>query len=891
MFKGRPSLINQVSVLALVALCAIAALGLLDIRDKNKISKILTMQEELLTTKQSLSNIERETLSARIDEITLIQTRKLSAFQNFQTQMANAQTKSAALIANIDAKTSLPQELADSLKITLSKNLNQYEKSVQTLAEIEMRIGLQSGQGLLSEIEVVRNEMMRLMRSSAQDRLLVSFSKIQLSEQEFSRTLNMQISTQLVEDIAVFKADIENSNINSRDKNYLLSYLKKYNGLVTRLMDDTLELELAIAANELHFNRIAPELRNIQTNLDRSLNSIERRLVQQRQISTLYTTLLFGGAFLIISIFTFTQIRKGQKLALRLEQLASKMGEIASGKYPDSKDLPTGQDEVGVLSNAFLSMAEKIHKQIETIQEERKKADAANQAKSAFLANMSHELRTPLNVILGFAQVLQRNPEISQESQHQINLINDSGVHLLALINDVLEMSKIEAGKLALKLTTFDLDRQLEMMRGIFQEKAEKKKLKITISKSPNLPRYIRSDQARLRQILINLLSNAIKFTEAGKVSVNVSLDEVSEPHLMTSLANDTSSSSPSSNSLSKIHLGDAKAEENLVQLIFSVADTGPGIALDECEYIFESFAQTNLGAKFHEGSGLGLAISRQFARSMGGDLTVESVVGEGSVFTFTLPIEPVEQFQNEAQPKEDIEMRDRISANIKKLAPTQEVPRILVVEDREKNRFLMREILDSVGFEVREAFDGEKAIELWKDWQPNLILMDMKMPVMDGVEATRRIRKLDRLQQPTIIALTASAFEEDRQAILNAGCDDFISKPINRAHLLTSIGEHLALHYLYDNSVTQTPEPHPALRDLAPTDLSFMSADWIHSLYEAASQGNDSWIEELIQQIPLEEQDLTKTLTEWVYNYRFDLLMNLADPKNLPRERSEVEA
>ncbi|MBE7383436.1 MAG: response regulator [Leptolyngbya sp. SIO1E4] len=872
MSQGKLSLINQVSVLAFTALCVIAALGWLDIRDRANISKILETQERLLAVKQSLSKIERNLLSARNDELEMTQTRNPEAFEKFQGKIESAQALSVELIDTIDDRTNLPQESIDTLKITLSENLNQYRASVQSSAELEMQIGLQDGQGLLHDIEVIRDEMIRLMQSLNQDSLLLAFSNLRLSEQEFSETLNMKISAQLVEDIFQFRSEIKTTELYPEVQASLLSSLEEYDNLVVRLMESTLELELAIAANTLHFSRIIPELEKSQVTLDQRLSLMERTLVHQRQISTIQTIILFVGAFLIILIFIFVQIRNNQQLVLRLRQLANHMGEVALGYYPNPHDLPEGKDEVGVLSQAFLSMASQIHEQIDTIEEERKKAEVANKAKSVFLANMSHELRTPLNAILGFSQIMQQTPLVDLECRRYLNIINNSGEHLLALINDVLEISKIESGKFSLKLTSFDLDHLLAMLQKLFQEKAECKQLTLTVTRSPTAPRYLRADKAKLRQILINLLGNAIKFTHTGTVSLTVLLDEtVIKVHAPQGV--DDTPSPPGSTSPSGANLEGTLAYRSLANLRFIVEDTGPGIAPEEFEHIFASFTQTDLGQQSQEGSGLGLAISRQFARFMGGDLTVASTLGQGSVFTLMLQAECLDDVSGKiAAPLR------HPSGRIQHLAPDQKRQRILVAEDREGNRLLMRKLLETVGFEVRAAHNGSLAVELWQKWHPNLILMDIQMPVMDGLEAITQIRQVSHLPQPKIIALTASAFEEQRQAILNAGCDDFASKPIDREQLLALIGRHLGVCYLYDEPIS-SPTPPRSPKPLTSDCLSIMPADWIEQMYRAAIRGDDRLVHMLIQQVPQAQQDLIATLTELTNTYRFDVLIELAGP------------
>ncbi|MBA3922187.1 MAG: response regulator, partial [Nostocaceae cyanobacterium] len=371
---------------------------------------------------------------------------------------------------------------------------------------------------------------------------------------------------------------------------------------------------------------------------------------------------------------------------------------------------------------------------------ERRKAEAAatavSQAKSQFVANMSHELRTPLNAILGFTQIMNRDRFLSSEQRENLRIINRSGEHLMELINDVLDLSKIEAGIISLHETSFDLYHLIDNLEETFQFKAEQKNLRLIFSVAADVPQYITTDQKKLRGCLINLLGNAIKFTDYGSVTLRVNYTPTHS-------------------------------------LVFEVEDTGPGIANDEINQLFEAFVQTEVGMKSAEGTGLGLAITREFVQLMGGEIASRSVVGEGTTFKFNINIATAD-------------VSDIIIKPIRRvigLEPNQPTYRILVVDDITENRLLLVKLLQPIGFEINEAENGIQAIELWESWQPHLIYLDTRMPVMDGVEATREIRarecKLDVTTRRTaIIALTASAFETRRAEILAAGCDDFIRKP-----------------------------------------------------------------------------------------------------------------
>jgi two-component system sensor histidine kinase/response regulator len=483
-------------------------------------------------------------------------------------------------------------------------------------------------------------------------------------------------------------------------------------------------------------------------------------------------------------------------------------------------------------------------------------ADAANRAKSEFLANMSHELRTPLNVILGFTQVMNRDSTLNFAQQQNLAIINRSGEHLLTLINDILEMSKIEAGRTTCKQNSFDLYSLLDDIEAMLRLKADTKNLHFIFERSPAVPQYINTDEGKLRQILINLLGNAIKFTETGGVILRAGIQ------------------------------GEKVEGDGRTTLYFAIEDTGPGIAPEEIDQLFEAFGQTETGRQSNQGTGLGLAISQKFVQLMGGDISVSSILGRGTLFTFDIQV-------NRAEARE-IEAKQSIS-KVVALAPGQPQYRILVVDDRLEGRLLLIKLLSSLGFSLREAANGQEAIELWKSWRPHLIWMDMRMPVMDGYEATRTIRRAEgREQRPEkrqdnsvhpckIIALTASALEEERTAMLLAGCDDFMRKPFREEMLFEKMTQYLGVQYIYEaepeqdnrrilrqeeqgNSATSTLWKH----------LSQMPTEWVTQLDRAAEECSDDLIVELIQQIPQERAPLAIALKNLARDFLFEEITDL---------------
>ncbi|HEY9666183.1 MAG TPA: CHASE2 domain-containing protein [Coleofasciculaceae cyanobacterium] len=493
------------------------------------------------------------------------------------------------------------------------------------------------------------------------------------------------------------------------------------------------------------------------------------------------------------------------------------------------------------------------------MEKEKIKAEAASQAKSQFLAKMSHELRTPLNAILGFTQLLNHDTSLSQEQQEYLSIIMRSGEHLLALINDILEMSKIEAGHITLHENTFDLYRLLNTLAEMFRLKAQSKGLQLFVEQTPEVPRYVITDEGKLRQVLINLLGNAVKFTESGQVVLRVKIGhrehDIGYKEKNTGIVRH--SNVPMSYALSSD-----------TRLFFEVSDTGPGISPEDIDTLFEAFSQTSSGEKFVEGSGLGLAISRQFVQLLGGDITVSSNVGQGATFIFDIPV---------AVARKDDTETTQVRGRVMGLAPNQSGYRILVAEDNWANRQLLVKLLVGMGFQVKEAQNGKEAVALWSSWEPHLILMDMRMPVMDGYEATKHIKSQVKGQATAIIALTAHAFSEQRNHVLAAGCDDFVSKPFREDVLWSKIAEHLGVSYVYQESEdASSSQFKDKLEVVTEESLAVMPKEWLAQLYLAAAVCHEEEVSLLLEQIPPSHVSLKLALADLVNNYRFDVILNL---------------
>ncbi len=482
-------------------------------------------------------------------------------------------------------------------------------------------------------------------------------------------------------------------------------------------------------------------------------------------------------------------------------------------------------------------------------------AENANLSKSEFLANMSHELRTPLNAILGFAQLMKRDKTLSSEQRESLTTINRSGEHLLCLINDVLDMSKIEAGRTVLHLESFNLHLLLQTIKEMFQLRATAKGLFLKFDLDSNLPKCVIADRGKLRQVLINLLGNAIKFTEKGEVSLTVTSYQLPITNYQLPITNYQLPNSPHS-------------------LHFEVKDTGKGIASEEIDQIFDPFVQTASGVQARGGTGLGLAISRQFVRLMGGDIYPSSVLGKGSSFNFDVKVDLPDTPQEQCLPKK----------RVLKIAPSQPDYRILVVDDRLENRNLLTKLLDTVGFDTRAATNGKEAIALWQKWQPHLIWMDMRMAVMDGYEATRKIKaksKNSKFQdsKTAVIALTASAFEEQESDIFAAGCDDLVRKPFQEEVIFEKMSKYLDVKYIYEedkielnNNLPLTPD-----KNITPQELDIMPAEWVASLHQAALEVDADLLLEIINKIPQQYQTLAEKLKKLTQEYDFDAILEVS--------------
>ncbi len=453
----------------------------------------------------------------------------------------------------------------------------------------------------------------------------------------------------------------------------------------------------------------------------------------------------------------------------------------------------------------------------------RKELEEANRAKDVFLASMSHELRTPLNAILGFARLMERRKGRDAEDLESLAIIARSGEHLLGLINDVLSLAKIEAGKTTLRSDPFDPSALLRGLVEMLRARAEEKGLALAYEPL-GLPRVVTGDEGRLGQIVLNLLGNGVKFTERGSVTLR------------------------------------ARWAEG--RAVLEVEDTGAGISPGELAKLFQPFVQADAGRRSGEGTGLGLALSRELARLMGGDITVESTLGKGTRFRVELALPLAE---------EPLDRRAADRPRVRRLASGSPSPRILVVDDLAENRMLLERLLGSVGFTVRAASSGEEAVALWRSFEPHVVFMDRRLPGVDGLEATRRIRAEEAASgrpRTAIVALSASALEHEKQQLPDAGCDAFISKPFREEAIFAVLAEELGVVYEIEGS---EEAPSPARIVLDRERIARLPLEVRQALATAFERGDLDGAEAAAESVRPFDAELGEALRAAAQDFRFD--------------------
>lgn len=516
---------------------------------------------------------------------------------------------------------------------------------------------------------------------------------------------------------------------------------------------------------------------------------------------------------------------------LSAENLCNNLGEkgrmligFASGLYNSKGEL---QGAIEALEDVT-----ELRETERKLQEAKELAETANRSKSIFLANMSHEIRTPMNAILGFSQLMEHDSNLTEQQKDNLQIINHSGEHLLALINDILELSKIEAGRSTLALNSFNLHSMMTDLEMMFRVSTDKKGLQLRIEKAEDVPEWVILDQNKLRQVLINLIGNAVKFTSKGSVMVRINISPEFEKKDM---------------------------------LLFEIEDTGPGISEKETENLFKPFEQASSGEKAG-GTGLGLALSQGFVQIMGGIISVTSTIGKGSNFSFSIP------YQKGAP--DDITQSKR-KARIVGLESNRDDFRILIVDDSETNRKILAQTLSSIGFIIKEAANGMEAVELFQTWKPKLVFMDMRMPIMDGYEATRRIKQTVAGKDTVIVAMTASAFQEDRLKIIEAGVDGYISKPFKVDFLFETIAQLTDANFRYEEDETMKGIPDEAAAVLQ-EEINKIPSQMIQDCCKAAENADYFQLIEIIQEITSSYPKIGKKLAEFANRYEYDNILVL---------------
>ena len=509
-----------------------------------------------------------------------------------------------------------------------------------------------------------------------------------------------------------------------------------------------------------------------------------------------------------------------------------KNGEL----YWESASIAPVHNEEGTITH-FVAVKEDITAQRlaeEELRLAKEAADSANRAKSVFLANMSHELRTPMNAVLGFSQLLLRDQVLSAHQRQLLTSISHSGEHLLGIINDILEIARVESGRITLTPTAFELHLLLDDMERMFSMRSEAKGLRFSVQRQGDVPRCVVADETKLRQVIINLLGNAVKFTASGGVII--------------------------------LRVRSAEEPDGTLRLYVEVEDSGVGIAAEDIPHLFVAFFQTAAGRQVTDGTGLGLSISREFVRLMGGDLTVSSRPGEGSTFRFdirmSLGIET------------DIRTEATTGPRALHLLPEAPPCRVLVADDQKENRDLLKHLLVSIGFEVRTAVDGVDAVTQCREWTPRLVLLDLRMPVMDGYETMRRIRAAHGASIK-IIVISASVFPEDQRRAIDAGADGFVAKPFRENDLLEHIKKLTGLDYVYEDV-----EPPPGEAPGSPAAaLSMAKAicqlpeELVARLRESTHQADYYRMIALVDEMTVRDEALGRQLRRMVEQFDYEAL------------------
>lgn len=646
----------------------------------------------------------------------------------------------------------------------------------------------------VSALSSVRDDTQHIATVGVRDaaQLADISARFERADADLSRLLNMEAARPGQADIAAnsemiraalagVRSDLEAfrsseiGRMNSARIDAALNDIDKYSGAVD-VVTSMLGVNFASAVEMLEpFHQYAQKVTANIREIARSgiAESNQRARIVNRHVE-MTTTVFSVLALIAVPLIAIATMVVGFATVRSISAIADATVDLADANYDIDIGKLARKDELGAVVTALETFrlqalearrVREVEKESQRLQLAKSAAESANNAKSDFLANMSHELRTPLNAILGYAQLLKRDPALNERQNNAARTIDESGSHLLTLIDDILDLSKIEAGKLEICPAALDLRTFVSGVADIMRIRTEEKALRFACEVAPDVPAMVLADGKRLRQVLINLLGNAVKFTDVGQIDLALSL----------------------------VSRNDIEA-----RVRFEVRDTGVGISADQLVSIFQPFEQVGDVQRRAGGTGLGLSISRQLVQLMGGEIEVASQPGHGSDFGFelTLPI-----------------------AALVAIAPPHSAPvagyegerrKILIVDDLPRNRAVLAEMLSSIGFEILHADNGQEGLETIEAERPDLVLMDVRMPVMDGLEATHRIRASQRFGSTPVIMLSAGVTPDERARSVAAGASAFLAKPIAEDTLLSAIGEQLPLDWIYEDD-GQPGEPAPS--------------------------------------------------------------------------------